>query len=209
MTWPAYMAGVATPFLLQLLLAVIRLWRHRRALPEPTPFSSLAEDTLEESNRSRSTRSLTREDSSSVAPSPRRLEQPQQQPQQQDNVRLPLVPSPRGSEDSSNAVPSHRRQQDSRSKGTRMPSHAKNNTRSPSPPTGTTLPHPSMGTWLCRLCDRTMVERRDRRGGTFLGCPNFPTCRGSRSIANPLRASLVAEIRRRWAAQGRSDAGTA
>ena len=33
----------------------------------------------------------------------------------------------------------------------------------------------------CPQCNETMIVKRAPRGGTFLGCPQWPTCKGTRS----------------------------
>ena len=67
----------------------------------------------------------------------------------------------------------------------------------PRPPTDTR----QRQTWLCPLCDARMTVGKARQGGLFYGCPQYPLCRGSRSMADPTKASPIGEVRRRAQAQ--------
>ena len=46
-------------------------------------------------------------------------------------------------------------------------------------------PPPEPKTWHCHLCGKIMICKKAGRGGFFLGCPAYPSCRGTRNMKDP------------------------
>ena len=74
-------------------------------------------------------------------------------------------------------------------------------------PAATAKAQPRDQELMCPLCDGPMETRSAGRGGLYHACLTYPRCRGTRSFANPAKASPVAEIRKRQQKQEAAQRG--